>query len=202
MATAEQMGKSICVEQQGVFALLWDAKEDLVRSLLILNAALGEMPKRAVLLAPGSQSFVALRNLIETRVIISEICEEADEKAAPVPVSQLWLMFLQQASYEAVGPLLNGWRSSLRQSHGTILIIRHADFEPFQHWAPDLASFIGPRIFNASNLLSLFSNNTRKKLKAKLPEEWIRILDELPGTMPPDETIRAWITASSPDANG
>jgi len=200
MATAEQMAKSICIEKQGIFVLLWDAKEDLVRALLILNAALGEIPKRALLLAPGSQSVVALRTVIDTRVIISEIGDDADPRATPGPVSELWLMFLQQASYEAVGPLLNGWRSSLRQSYGTLLIIRHADFEPFQRWAPDLASFIGPRIFNASNLLSHFSNNTRKKLKAKLPEDWTRILAELPGTIPTDESIREWITASSADA--
>jgi hypothetical protein len=197
MATAEQMAKSICIEEQGVFALLWDAKEDLVRALLILNAALGNVPTRALLLAPGSQGVGSLRNLIETRVIISETGDETDTKVAPVPVRELWLMFLQQASYTEVGPRLNGWRSSLRQSYGTILIIRHADFEPFQRSAPDLASFIGPRIFNASNLLSLFSNNTRKKLKTKMPEEWTRILDELPGIMPPDETISEWIKASS-----
>jgi len=179
-----------------------DAKEDLVRALLVLSAALDEVPIRALLLVSGSQSGVALRSLIETRVILSETSEEADTNAAPSPVSELWIRFLQQASYEALGPLLNGWRSSLRQSHGTILIIRHADFEPFQRSAPDLASFIGPRIFNASNLLSLFSNNTRKKLNSKLPEEWTKILDELPGKMPPDKTIREWITASAPDANG
>src|SRR6266571_2876412 len=100
MATAEQMAKSIWLEKQGVFALLWDAKEDLVRALLILNAVLGEIPKRALLLAPGSQSVVALRTLIATRVIISDIGDEADAKATPAPVSELWLMFLQQASYE------------------------------------------------------------------------------------------------------
>src|SRR5260221_8707415 len=110
MATAEQMAESICIEKQGVFALLWDAKEDLVRALLILNAALSEVPKKALLLAPGSQSVVALRTLIETRVIISDICEETNAKATPIPASELWLLFLQQASYEAVGPLLNGWR--------------------------------------------------------------------------------------------
>jgi hypothetical protein len=200
MATAEQMAKSIDIEKQGVFALLWDAKEDLVRALVVLNAVLREMPKKALLLAPGSQSVVVLRTLIETRVIISETSENADAKPSQVPDSELWLMFLQQASYEVVGPLLNGWRSSLRQSYGTILIIRHADFEPFQRWAPDLASFIGPRIFSASNLLSLFSKNTRKKVKAKLPEEWSRILAELPGTMPPEDTVREWIKASAPDA--
>jgi hypothetical protein len=200
MATAEQMAKSICIEKQGVFALLWDAKEDLVRALLILNAALGDIPKRPLLLAPGGKTAANLRTLVETRVIISETSDESEANAAPGPITELWLMFLQQASHGVVGPLLNGWRSALRQSHGTILVIRHADFEPFQRSAPDLASFIGPRIFNASNLLSLFSNNTRKKMKAKLPEEWTRILAELPGLMPPDESIREWITASSPEA--
>jgi len=202
MATAEKLAQSIRIERQGVFALLWDAKDDLVQTLLVLNAVLGDLPKRALLLAPGSQSVLALRELIETRVIISEKDGDVNATPMPVPASELWFVFLQQASYEAVGPLLNGWRSSLREPCGTLLIMRHADFEPFQRWAPDLSSFVGPRIFNASNLLSLFSNNTRKKMKTQLPEEWSRILAELPGTMPADENIRAWIAACSSDAKG
>jgi hypothetical protein len=196
MATAEQMATSIRLEKQGVFALLWDAKEDLVRALLILNAALIDIPKRVLLLAPGNQSVSALRSLIETRVIISEPKEEAAEHATQAPATELWLMFLQQASHQVVGPLLNGWRSSLRQAYGTVIIARHVDFERFQRAAPDLASFIGPRIYNASNLLSLFSDETRKHLKVTLPAEWIEILVELPGAMPTDETIREWIAGS------
>jgi len=196
MATAELMAKSIQLEKQGVFVLLWDAKEDLVRALLILNAALVDIPKRAILLAPGTQSVSALRSLIETRVIISEPEEQVAEHVVQAPATELWLVFLQQASHQAVGPLLNGWRSSLRQAYGTILIARHVDFEHFQRAAPDLASFIGPRIYNASNLLSLFSDETKKHLHVTLPTEWIKILVELPGAMPSDETLREWIAGS------
>ena len=196
MATAEQMATSIRLEKQGVFALLWDAKEDLVRALLILNAALIDIPKRALLLAPGNQSVSALRSLIETRVIISEPKEEAAELTTQLAATELWLIFLQQASHQVVGPLLNGWRSSIRQAYGTVIIARHVDFERFQRAAPDLASFIGPRIYNASNLLSIFSDETRKHLNVTLPAEWIKILVELPGAMPTDETIREWIAGS------
>jgi hypothetical protein len=202
MPTAEQMAKSISLEKQGVFALLWDAKEDLVRALLILNAALHDIPKRALLLAPGSQSVSALRTLIETRVIIADPDEVAVGAPAAAPARELWLVFVQQASSQAVGPLLNGWRSSLRQAYGTIIIARHIDFERFQRAAPDLSSFIGPRIYNASNLLSLFSDDIKKHLSLTLPTEWVKILVELPGAMPPDDTIREWIVGSSSESNG
>jgi hypothetical protein len=201
MATAEQLATSISLEEHGVFALLWDAKEDLVRALLVLNAALSNVPKRALLLAPGLQSTAALRELIETRVAIPEPEDESVECASALPPNELWLMFLQQASYEAVGPLLNGWRRAFRQGPGTLLIARYVDFEPFQRAAPDLASFIGPRIYNASNLLSLFSDSTRKHLSVLLPADWIRILMALPGTMPSEESIRDWIAGSSIAAN-
>jgi hypothetical protein len=60
-----------------------------------------------------------------------------------------------------------------------------------------LASFIGPRIYNASNLLSLFSDETKKQLNPTLPTEWTKILVELPGEMPPEESIREWISGNS-----
>jgi hypothetical protein len=196
MASAERMATSIRLENHGVFTLLWDAKEDLVRALLILNAALFDIPKRALLVAPGNESVSSLRSLIETRVVISVAKEEADEHATNAPATELWLMFLQQASHQVVGPLLNGWRSSLRQPYGAVIIARHLDFERFQRAAPDLASFIGPRIHNASNFLSVFSDETRKHLKPTLPAEWIKILLELPGAMPSDEAVREWIADS------
>lgn len=196
MATAEQMANSIHLEQHGVFALLWDAKDDLVRALLILNTVLSDIPKRALLLAPGGQLTYALRSLIESRVMFLENGEEAPEGAEQCTTFELWILFLQQASSQAVGPVLNGWRSSLRKAPGTILIIRHGDFEPFQRAAPDLASFIGPKIYNASNLLSLFSGNTKKRLSTELPTEWNTILDELPGVMPSRASIGDWIAGS------
>ncbi|HEV3384183.1 MAG TPA: hypothetical protein VG097_05175, partial [Gemmata sp.] len=115
---------------------------------------------------------------------------------------ELWLLFLQQASYQVVGPLVNGWRSLFREEHGTVIIIRYVDFEPFQRAAPDLASFIGPRIYNASNLLSLFSDTTKKQLEVTLPQKWLKILVELPGAMPSDESIRDWIAGDASVANG
>ena len=193
MATAERMAESIRIEGQGVFALLWDAKEDLVRALLLLDAALHDVPKRSLLLTPGGGAVDALRRLIETRVVIR--AGDADGEQRQATAHELWYLYLQQALSELVGPWLNGWRSPLRQRPGAILVIRHADFEPFQRSAPDLASFVGPRIHNASTMLSTASAATLGRLGARLAGPDADILRELPGNMPHENELRQWIAA-------
>jgi hypothetical protein len=197
MATAERMAESIRVEGQGIVVLLWDAKEDLVRALVVINAVLNDLPRRSLLLTPGDVAVRSLRQLIETRVVISP--EDPDgEQAAEQPARELWFLYLQQASSEMVGPWLNGWRGPLRQSPGTILLIRHADFEPFQRSAPDLASFVGPRIYNASTMLSVVSRATFERLDPRALARDAGILSQLPGTMPEDSELDQWIAACSP----
>jgi hypothetical protein len=198
MATAERMAESIQLEGQGISALLWDAKEDLVRTLLVLNAALHDVPKRSLLLTPGDATVCALRQAIETRVLIAPEDREADGESDRHAAQELWLFYLQQASSEVVGPWLNGWRVSLCLSPGTVCVIRHADFQPFQRHAPDLASFIGPRIYNASTMLSLVSPRAFERLRPTLPEADAEIVAALPGAAPPEDELRGWIAACAP----
>jgi hypothetical protein len=193
------MADSIRIEGHGIFVLLWDAKEDLLRALLVLNATLHDVPKRSLLLTPGNGTVHALRELIETRVIIRAQSTGDDDQSEQYPTaSDLWLLYLQQASSATVGPWLNGWRGPLRQSPGAILVIRHADFEPFQRSAPDLASFVGPRIYNASTMLSVVSKPTFDRLDPSLPKADLDILSKLPGTAPEANELRRWIAACSP----
>jgi hypothetical protein len=190
------MADSVRIEGQGVFVLLWDAKEDLVRALIVVNAALHDVPKRSLLLTPGNVVVRALRRLIETRVVIPGETTGGDTQAQAYSGQELWCLFLQQASSERVGPWLNGWRGLLRQPRGTILIIRHADFEAFQRSAPDLASFVGPRIYNASTMLSMVSQATLERIEPRITGPDADILLELPGTMPDENELRRWTAAS------
>jgi hypothetical protein len=197
MVTAEGMVMSIRIEGQGIFVLLWDAKDDLVRALVVINAALNDVPMRSLILTPGEAALHALRSLIETRVVIGA-SEADDDRESREAARELWCLYLPQASSALVGPWLNGWRGPLRQAPGTILVIRHADFEPFQRHAPDLASFIGPRIYNASTMLSLASTRTLKLLVPHVADVETKILAELPGAMPKESELRKWIASCVP----
>jgi hypothetical protein len=165
------MAQSLRLEPQGVFVLLWDAKEDLVRALLVLRAAFEDVPTRCLLLTPGTRSEAILREMIESRL------GEFEGR----PPGHLWFLFLQQASSKVVGPLLNGWRTPLRQAPGTILVIRRADYNAFQKDAPDLASFIGPRVYDASTMISVVSREVYKHLQPIVPSEFAVLLADLPG---------------------
>jgi hypothetical protein len=82
-----------------------------------------------------------------------------------------------------------------------MLVIRHADFDPFQRNAPDIASFVGSRIYDASTMLSVFSRPIYERMQTRLPDEIQTILARLPGA-PPDETeIAQWMESNSPDDN-
>ena len=80
---------------------------------------------------------------------------------------------------------------------GTLLVIRNADFRDFQRAAPDLASFIGPRIYDASRLMMVCSRETLGKLRRVLPEPFETILRQLPGTVPPAEELADWTPLTS-----
>src|SRR5256885_754439 len=108
MATAERMAESMRIEQQGVFVLLWDAKEDLVRALVVLTAALPEIPPKSLLLTASSAHVAQLRRLVESRTHIDETPQSDGPTACERASDALWILFLQQASYNSVGPLLNG----------------------------------------------------------------------------------------------
>ena len=198
MSTAEQLAFSICTERRGIHVLLWDDQGDLVRSLLALLAALDDLPTYALLVSDDKKDLQALRELAETHEPIS--AQEAEsERDSQSRQSQFRLLFLQQASSNAVGPWLNGWRRPLSDPPGSMLVIRHADFVAFQRDAPDIASFVGVRIYDVSTMLSVFSKTTHERLKARLPDEIEAVLSRLPGTLPAERDIADWIKANAPD---
>lgn len=198
MSTTQKLVFSIDVERRGIHVLLWDDQQDLVRALVPLFAGLAGLRTHALLVSDDEKDLLALRQLVETRVPIYD--EESELEQDPESRrSRFWVLFVQQASSNAVGPWLNGWRRPISDPPGAMLVIRHADFDSFQRNAPDIASFVGARIYDASTMLSLFSRTTYDRLNARLPDEIITVLSRLPGTSPSERDIASWIKANAPD---
>jgi len=195
MSTAERLAFSINEERRGVHVLLWDEQEDLVRALLILLAALeDDVVVHPLLVSPEQDRIHALKEVVDTRCLLEEE-REAEPPSPDSLANRFWVLFVQQASSRIAGPWLNGWRRPLSEPPGTLLVIRHADFESFQRNAPDLASFAGPRLHNASTMLSLVSKDSCARLSASLPPQIEEVLRELPGTLPSRKEIAQWIEA-------
>jgi len=198
MSTAEQLAFSISNERRAIHALLWDDQQDLVRALLVLCAGRDGLAVEALLVSGDENDLRALRELVETRVQLGD--GESDLAGEPDPRrNRFWILFVQQASSSAVGPWLNGWRRPISDPPGAMLVIRHADFDSFQRNAPDIASFIGPRIYDAAAMLSVFSKTTYEGLKTRLPDEIQTAVNGLPGRSPSEQEIADWIKASAPN---
>ena len=198
MLTAEQIDRSISAQRRGVCVLLWEDQNDLVRALLALFAGITDFPTHALLVSDDKSDLRALRQLVESRIPVAE--EESDSRGdSDLPESRFWILFLQQASTSAVGPWLNGWRRPISDPPGAMLVIRRADFGPFQRNAPDIASFVGPSVYDASTMLSVFSQATHQRLQSRLPREIELILGRLPGTAPSEQDVANWISANAPD---
>jgi hypothetical protein len=197
MSTAEQLAFSISIERRAIHVLLWDDKDDLVRSLLGFLAGLSGLKVQALLVSDDDQDLVALRTMIESRTPIGGREFEVDQESLSA-ADQFWILFLQQASANSAGPWLNGWRRPISEPPGSMLVIRHADFDSFQRSAPDIASFIGARVYDASTMLSVFSKPTYDGLKDHLPGEIEVILNRLPGAAPSKRDLAEWIKANAP----
>ena len=165
--------------------LLWDDQGDLARALLIFWASLGPAPFETMLLASTADIEIL-------RAKIPAPSGEGIGEAGPPP-RPLWLLFIQQASASVVGPWLNGWRRPLSDARGTLLLIRHADYEPFQRAAPDLASYVGPRVFDAARMLSLVSPGVVPCIHIALLSSVRDILRKLPGALPPGNELEGWL---------
>jgi hypothetical protein len=197
MSTAEYFANSVLLEGAGVHAITWEEKEDLVRALIIILAVFSDVKMSPLLLKSLSRSEKDLRSIFEIRAISENEFDSAEDKAASKR-DEVLLLFLDQAVSNSIGPLLNGWRSALAESPGTIMVIRTADFIGLQRYAPDLASFIGPKLFDASTMLSLWSTKTSERIKPQLPDDVSRILNKLPGEYPSKKGITEWIRAHPP----
>jgi hypothetical protein len=195
MALVEQLAFSLREQGHGVHALLWDDMGDLYRVLLITIAALGEMPTHPLLLSTEVPRIQELNDLIQGR-LRDEIEQEGEPGLtgdSTPPPHPLWIFFLQQAVSKQVGPRLNGWRRPLSEPRGTLMVVRNADFMDFQRNAPDLASFIGPRIYDASRMMMVCSRDTLGKLQKVLPEPFESILRQLPGRVPTAGELADWM---------
>ncbi len=198
MSTAEQLVFSISTERRSIHVLLWDDKNDLVRALLAFLAGLSELQTHALFISDADEDLAALRLLVESRISLGEGESNLDQD--PESTANLfWILFLQQASSNNVGPWLNGWRRPISEPPGSMLVIRHADFDSFQRNAPDIASFVGPRIYDASTMLSIFSKTTYDRLQDHLPNEIEEILHRLPGAAPSKKDLADWIKANAPE---
>jgi hypothetical protein len=201
MALVENLAFSLREQGRGVHALLWDDLGDLIRVLLVTHAALGDIPLEPLLVSGETTRVAELRDLIQTRLadqIQQERLEDRADDPDPLP-HPLWILFVNQAASKPAGPQLNGWRRPLSEPTGTLLIVRNADFRDFQRYAPDLASFIGPRIYDTSRLMMVCSRDTLVRLKKDLPRPFESILRQLPGTLPTAEELADWTPSSSSD---
>ncbi|MFQ5640352.1 MAG: hypothetical protein ACE5IR_20425 [bacterium] len=196
MATSEHLADSILIERQGVHALVWDDKGDLIRALLILLEVIDKIPIKPFLLSSVEESEKALRKLFEIQPVSANDVYLDD--AIKTSRDELLLIFLQQATNTTIGPLLNGWRSALAKPPGTLLVVRNADFTSFQREAPDLASFIGPKITDSSTILYIWSQKTAQKIQRQLPQTITNMLKKLPGEQPATKEISDWITQHPP----
>jgi len=195
MSTAENFYNSLLIEGKGVHTLIWDDKADLVRSLIVFFAVYDDKPVFPILLTSVNSTIEKLRPLLEKAG--EENCQETVHQDDSVR-SNLLLIFLDQAVSNNIGPLLNGWRSVLAESPGTLLIIRSADFLNFQRNAPDLSSFIGPRILDTSTMLSLWCSKTAKMMEPRMPSALGKIIQDLPGETPSECEMIEWIRMHPP----
>jgi hypothetical protein len=201
MALVEQLAFSLREEGRGVHVLLWDDLGDLCRVLLVTHAALGDLPIEPLIISGETIRLEELWKLIQMRIADQILHEAPGDKADDPDVSPhpLWVLFLQQAASRQAGPRLNGWRRPISDPLGTLLVVRNADFRDFQRAAPDLASFIGPRIYDASRMMMVCSRETLSKLKKVLPEPFESIIHQLPGRVPTAVELADWTPLSSSD---
>ena len=197
MSTSEQLAKSIKLDNRGIHVLLWDNKDDLVRVVIVLMASLDINSIEFLLLSSVDQSVKELKGLLELQPS-SEKSMILESDSYGMQRESFLILFLQQATSRALGPWLNGWRSSLAKPPGALLIIRNADFVDFQRYTPDLSSFIGPKIYDSSSMLSMWSRETDKKINPRIPKKIKDILQELPGALPTIKEIENWIRHHPP----
>lgn len=182
MSSAEQLAWSMQCERRGIHLLIWNDQHDLVRALMILRAAMTDVQFDPILVPTVESELAALCNNLYD---------------AQGQNDSLRMLFIPQAANTSVGPWLNGARIPLSNTPGTLLIVRSPDLSTFQRWAPDLASFVGPRIFDAASMLSIVSSETAARIEQALPEEFVAILNGLPGSRPAQDEIDSWLLTLS-----
>lgn len=190
MFASEKFFFSVATDRAGVHVLLWEDKNELVHALLVLNAAMQTIEVQFIAVSGEESDVNRLIQVIDARrpsLLPSEI-DDSEEGGNP-----FLILLFQQASSQTIGPWLNGWRNPLSESPGTLLVIRSADFEQFQRNAPDLSSYVGPKVFDSSSMISHFSSEILSSLSAALAPSAMDALQKLPGVMPTVDELEQWI---------
>lgn len=195
---AEQIVLSLSEERAAIHVLLWDDQEDLVRALAVVLAAANDRGTRPLLISHAAGDLARLQLQVRNRYPADAVIQEPGDLGE---LDRLWLLFIQQGTSAEVGPWLNGYRRPLAQAGGTLLVIREAEFGTFQQSAPDLSSFVGPHIYNASSILFVASEQLYKGLSPIIPPEICAILTQLPGEIPSRKSLEDWLEAIKPAGN-
>jgi hypothetical protein len=196
LSTAEFFSDSIISEGKGIHLVLWTEKEELIHALIIMLCKI-KYAFIPLLLDSTQDSTKRLNIQLSSKPTDFVFDPELEDIVIKRP-NNLFYLFLQQATGSVFGPILNGWRSLLAEPPGTILFIRSADLTTFQRAAPDLSSFIGPKIFDTSTMLNIWSKLTAESIDKILPKNIWTILTALPGSLPSHEAIDEWLTAHPP----
>ncbi len=190
MFASEKFFFSVVTDRAGVHVLLWEDKNELVRALLVLNAVMQTTRIQFIAVSGEESDINHLIQVIDARRpnLLSSENDDPGESENPFLV-----LLFQQASSQSIGPWLNGWRNPLSESPGSLLVIRSADFGQFQRNAPDLSSYVGPKLLDSSSMISHFSPEILSGLCAVLAPSAIEALQRLPGVLPTPDELEQWI---------
>ena len=203
MIGSEKFFFSISFDKRGVHVLLWDDKHDLVRALLVLAATLKDVEINSLIVSERDSDLLSLQKSSDDRrrgISQEELGESENsiQEKGSAPTLAFLVLFFQQASMGTVGAFLNGLRNPLSETPGSLLVIRAADFARFSHAAPDLASFVGPKVLDASSMISDFSPEIVSSLTSSLPDDWGAAINKLPGEPPTQQELDAWLALCAP----
>ena len=180
MASAEHLAFLLSMQTRGVQVLLWEHKVDLIRALLVLQAAMPDFPDAPVVVPTGQS---------DLQRFSIDLFEESDRQ----PRVSRRILLIPQGSAGTIGTWLNGWRRRLAEPPGTLLVARRAEFAALCRRAPDLLSFAQSDVHEATGLLPLVEPGTLAKISQRLPDSWYGPLDALPGAMPTRDAIGDWV---------
>jgi hypothetical protein len=181
MTSAEHLARDLSMQSRGIHVLSWDNKADLVRALLIIRAA-PESSLDSPTVVPTVQTDLQLLGL--------RLFEEPDDLAS----SSMRVFIIPQASTEAIGTWLNGWRRRLADPPGTLIVIRQSDLMALYRRAPDLMSFAQSEIHESAGLLPLVTRETFDRVCNSLPAGWQEALNSLPGSTPSVAELSDWLS--------
>lgn len=199
MNTAESFAKNLLLEGKGISILKWSDKPDLIRALLVLMAVYKTKTKIIhMFLSSEEEAYNEFKNLFQLKPFPED--HAPDENFIEAKRDSLLIVFLQQAVSKTIGPILNGWRSALAAPPGTVIVVRSADMNDLQGAAPDMTSFVGPKMADTSSFLSVWTLETQNSITNRLPKEMYGSLRELPGIFPKYNEIETWIAQHHTDS--